>query len=307
MGVDTLTSIRVFRQVVESGSFAAAANRLDLSPAMVSKHVMQVEKRLGVRLLNRNSRTLSLTDPGKVYFERCKTILDDLEETELELSALGNAPRGTLRVTCPPWLATLRGAEMLALFRARYPEILLDVSYEDRYVDLVEEGYDLALRVTGNPESLGAGLIARPLAQIPWRVTGSRQYLKRKGIPQSPEDLTNHDCVTVAGVSSWVLHGPKGDKTEVPIPGVLRYRTSTGLVHAVAAGLGLAPLPANFLDEPAYKDVLVPVLSDYSFRETTIYLVYVSRRYVPLKLRAFMDFLLEQFPALPSVKRNTVR
>ena len=306
MVVDTLTSIKVFRQVVECGSFAAAADRLDFSPAMVSKHVMHVEKRLGVRLLNRNSRTLSLTDPGKVYFERCKTILDDLEETELELGAQGNAPRGTLRVTCPGWLGTQRGAEMLALFRGRYPEILLDVSYEDRYVDLVEDGYDLALRVTGSPESLGAGLIARPLAQIPWRVTGSRQYLKRKGTPRSPGDLANHDCLACANVSSWVLDGPDG-KSEVPVPGVMRCRTVNGLVHAVAAGIGLAPLPANFLDEPAFKDVLVPVLSEYAFRETTIYLVYVSRRYVPLKLRAFIDFLLEQFPALPSAKRNAVR
>jgi len=304
--VDTLTSIRVFRQVVESGSFASAADRLDLSPAMVSKHVMQVEKRLGVRLLNRNSRTLSLTDPGKIYFERCKTILDDLEQTELELSAQGNAPRGILRVTCPSWLATLRGAEMLATFRDRYPEILLDVSYEDRYIDLVEEGYDLALRVTDSPDSLSAGLIARPLAQVPWRVTGSRQYLKRKGIPKSPQDLASHDCIAVASSSSWVLHGPDG-KFEVPIPGVLRYRTSTGLAHAAAAGIGLAPIPANYLDEPAFKDVLVPVLTEYAFRETTIYLVYVSRRYVPLKLRAFIEFLLEYFPALPSVKRKSAR
>lgn len=148
MWMDTLTSIRVFRQVVESGTFVAAAERMDLSTAMVSKHVMHVEKRLGVRLLNRNSRTLSLTEPGRVYFERCKTILEDLEATELELGSLGTAPRGTLRITCPSWFASQRMADNLAEFRRRYPEIVVDASFEDRRVDLVEEGYDLALRVT---------------------------------------------------------------------------------------------------------------------------------------------------------------
>jgi DNA-binding transcriptional LysR family regulator len=144
--MDTLMSIKVFRRVVESGSFVAAAERMDLSAAMVSKHVMQLEKRLGVRLLNRNSRTLSLTEAGRVYFERCKTILDDLETTELELGSLGNSPRGTLRLTCPSFFAGQRLADLLAEFRRRYPEILVDVSFEDRQVDLVEEGYDVALR-----------------------------------------------------------------------------------------------------------------------------------------------------------------
>src|ERR1700722_10129684 len=159
MCVDTLTSIKVFRQVVESGSFVAAAERLDLSTAMVSKHVMQVEKRLGVRLLNRNSRTLSLTEPGKVYFERTKTILDDLEETELELGSLGTVPRGTLRVSCPSWFASQRMADMLTQFRSLYPDIIIDASFEDRIVDLVEEGYDLGMRVARGPDALGAGLI----------------------------------------------------------------------------------------------------------------------------------------------------
>jgi DNA-binding transcriptional LysR family regulator len=144
--VDTLTSIKVFRQVIESGTFVAAAERMDLSTAVVSKHVAQLEQRLGVRLLNRNSRTLSFTEPGRVYFERCKTILDDLEATELELGSRGTAPRGTLRVTCPSWFARQTLADELVEFRGRYPQILVDVSFEDRFVDLVEEGYDLALR-----------------------------------------------------------------------------------------------------------------------------------------------------------------
>ena len=130
--MDTLTGIKVFRQVVESGSFVAAAERLDVSTANVSKHVMHIEKRLGVRLLNRNSRTLSLTEPGRVYFERCKTILDDLEETELELGSLNSAPRGTLRITAPSWFAGQALGEFLADYRRRFPEIVLDWSLDDR-------------------------------------------------------------------------------------------------------------------------------------------------------------------------------
>src|ERR1700746_2787320 len=156
MRVDTLTSIRVFRQVVESGTFVAARGRMDLSTAMVSKHVMHVEKRLGVRLLNRNSRTLSLTEPGRVYFERCRTILNDLENTELELGALNSAPRGTLRISCPSWSPGQRLAEHLAEYRRRYPEVVVDVSFEDRMVDLVEEGYDVAVRATSSEQLLRA-------------------------------------------------------------------------------------------------------------------------------------------------------
>jgi len=300
-GVDTLTSIKVFRQVVESGSFAAAADRLDLSPAMVSKHVMQAEKRLGVRLLNRNSRTLSLTELGRVYFERCKTILDDLAETELELGSLGTAPRGTLRITGPSWFASQRMADLLSEFRSRYPEIVVDISFEDRVVDLVEEGYDVALRVAPDSDSLGAGLIARPVRPISFVITASREYVKRKGAPKSPEDLAGHDHVAVGNVSSWVLTGPKG-KVEVAVRGVQRYRAMAGVVNAVAAGTGLAPLPSIYFDEPEFQNVLVPVLTEYYLREATLYLVYVSRRYVPLKLRAFIDFVLEYSSRVPQVK-----
>jgi DNA-binding transcriptional LysR family regulator len=289
-GVDTLTGIKVFRQVVESGSFVAAAQRLDLSTAMVSKHVMNVEKRLGVRLLNRNSRTLSLTEPGRLYFDRCKIILDDLEQTELELGSLNTAPRGTLRLTCPSWFAGQRLADALAQFRRRYPEIVVDVSFEDRVVDIVEEGYDLALRVT--PDSLPAGLVARPVRTLSFFVGASRDYLKRHGTPKSPEDLANHDCVAIGDLDRWVISGPNG-RIEVPARAVLRYRSLVGVANAVAAGIGLAPLPGIFFEDPVFKDVLTPVLTEYPLGKPMLYLIYVSRRYVPLKIRAFIDFYLE--------------
>jgi DNA-binding transcriptional LysR family regulator len=290
--VDTLTSIKVFRQVVESGTFVAAAERMDLSTAMVSKHVAHVEKRLGVRLLNRNTRTLSLTEPGRVYFDRCKTILDDLEATELELGAFGAAPRGTLRITGPSWFDGRRVADLLAQFRRRFPEVVLDVSFEDRRVDLVEEGCDVAMRVTAHPDSLPAGLIARPVRSIQFYMGGSREYLKHKGTPKVPEDLAHHDCIAVGSADTWILKGPKG-KVEVTPQVVAHYRTISGGANAVAAGIGLGPLPAIFFEDPVFKDVLMPVMTEYPFREPTLYLVYVSRKYLPLKVRAFVDFILE--------------
>jgi len=297
MRVDTLTSIRVFRQVVESGTFVAAAERMDLSTAMVSKHVAYVEKRLGVRLLNRNSRTLSLTEPGSVYFERCKTILDDLEATELELGSLSTAPRGTVRITCPSWFAGRRLADMLAEFRLRYPEIVIDVSFEDRLVDLVEEGYDLALRVA-RESSLAPGLIARPVRPMTFFIAASREYLKHHGAPGSPEELAHHDFVAIGNMDAITLTGPEG-KVEAPLRVVLRYRSMTGVGHAVAAGIGLAPMPEIQFEEPEFKGVLTPVLTDYPVQGPTLYIVYVSRKYLPLKIRAFIDFLTEFSAKIP--------
>ncbi|MDE2447574.1 MAG: LysR family transcriptional regulator [Gammaproteobacteria bacterium] len=293
--MDTLTGIKMFLQVVESGSFVAAADRFDVSTAMVSKHVMNVEGRLGVRLLNRNSRTLSLTEPGRVYFERCKSILNDLEETELELGSLGATARGTLRITCPSWFAGQCLADVLARYRERYPQVVVDVSFEDRVTDLIEEGYDLALRVSPDPRLLPAGLIARPVKSMSFFVGASREYLKRHGTPKSPEDLAERDCIAVGLQSSWVLRGPNG-KIEVPARIVARYRSMAGVAHAVAAGIGMAALPRIYFEDPLFERELVPVLTDRPIAQATLYLVYVSRRNVPLKIRSFIDFFLEHVP-----------
>lgn len=288
--MDTLASIRVFRQVVDSGSFVAAADRLDMSTAMVSKHVKHIEKRVGVRLLNRNSRTLSLTEPGRVYYERCRTILDDLEQTELELGSLTGAARGTLRITAPSWFAGQALADFLAAYRKKYPEIVIDLSLEDRFVDIVEEGFDLALRITS--QNLAAGLIARPIRTVGFFVAGSRDYLKRNGTPRSPEDLGNHDCVGVGHFDTWQFSGRKGD-LEVKPRIVLRYRGTSGLANAAAAGIGLAPVPEFAFEEPLLRDVLVSVLPEYPLRRLPLYAVYVSRKYVPLKIRSFIDHLAD--------------
>ena len=299
--MDTLTSIKVFRKVIEAGSFVGAAERLDLSAAMVSKHVMHVERRLGVRLLYRNSRTLSLTEPGRVYFERCKTILDDLEATEVQLGSMSAQPRGTLRISCPSWFSGHWPSDLLARFRRRYPEIVIDVSFDDGSLDLVEEGYDLALRVSASSNALPAGIVARGLRSIPHHIVASRDYLKRCGTPTSLDDLANHDCVAVGGIEAWVIEAATG-RVEVPLRVALRYRSTAGVAHAVAAGIGVAVLPGFYLEDPAYKGVLVPLLPNIQLPSPTLYVLYASRAYVPLKTRAFIDFLLEELATLHPLK-----
>jgi DNA-binding transcriptional LysR family regulator len=304
--MDTLTSMKVFRQIVESGSFVAAAEHFNFSTANVSKHVMNLEKRLGVRLLNRSSRALSLTEPGRVYFERSKTIVDEVETAELELGSLSTTPRGTLRITCPSWFATQRIANTLALYRQTYPDVVVDVSFEDRIVDLIQEGYDLALRVTPHRESLPADQVARPVRQIVFYVGASREYIERNGSPKSLQDLGSHDLVAVGDLSSWVFESADG-KREVPARAVIRYRSMAGVAHAVAAGMGIARLPAHLFKDPQFKDVLTPVLTDQPVWQTTLYIVYASRKFVPLKIRTFADFLLLELARREETRRRCAR
>lgn len=290
--MDTLTSIKVFRHVVESGSFVGAAERLDLSSAMVSKHVMNIERRLGARLLNRNSRTLSLTEPGSMYYERCKGILDHLEATEAELQFFACSPRGTLRVACPSWFGGRFLAAALIEFRRRYPEIVVDVSFDDGEANIVEQGYDLVLRVPPDTNSLPGDLIARPIRRITHCVAASREYLRSHDVPKHPSELAAHDCVASGGMDSWILLGPDGAIT-IPARVVARYRSIAGLASAVAAGLGLAALPVTFFEDPLFRDVLVPVMPEFPGQPATMYALYVRGNGVPPKIRAFIDFALE--------------
>jgi len=292
--MDTLTSIRVFRQVVESGSFAGAADRLDLSNAMVSRHVSSEEKRLGVRLLNRNSRNLSLTEPGRLYFDRCKGILEDLEQTELELGSFSSAPRGTLRIACCDgcfpggWLASV-----LAEYRRRWPEVMLDVTFEDRAVDLVQEGHDLAFRLEGH-DPLPPGLVACRVRPVSFTLAAARKYVERNGMPRSLEDLARHDFLMLGCQESLPLM--PGQATAVPLRIVLRCRALAGVASAVSAGIGIAPMPTALFNELSQTQELISVLPSSPLRDSTLYLVYGSRKYLPPKVRAFIDLVAQSRP-----------
>ena len=192
-------------------------------------------------------------------------------------------------------------ADLLADYRSHYPEVVVDMSFEDRVVDLVEEGYDLALRVARSPDRLSPGLIARPVRPAVFHIAASHEYVKRKGIPQSLKDLDNHDFVAPGGQNTLTFAGPQGSLV-VPMRVVLRYRSIGGVANAVAAGIGLGPVPALLFDDPVFKNVLIPVLAEHTFGDFTMYFVYVSRKYVPLKIRTFVDFFVEYVSRFPRRK-----
>jgi len=281
-----------------------AAERLEMSTAMVSKHVMHVERRLGVRLLNRNSRSLSLTEPGRVYFERCKSFLEELQATELELGAFGSVPRGTLRLSAPSSAAGQWLPDLLAEYHRRYPQVLVDLSFEDRFVNLVDEGYDLALRITSSRDSLPAGLVARPLRPVMFYLAASRDYVKRRGAPMSPEDLAEHDWVAVGDLLNGLPAAVGKEKLDAPSRVVVRYHSMDGVANAIAAGIGIGPVPAGLFDDPLFRQVLTPILPDYPLQEAMLYAVYPSRKFVAPKLRTFIDFIVGFIGAAPHPKAH---
>ncbi len=200
--------------------------------------------------------------------------------------------------------ATSQGwlAELLAEYRRRYPEVLLDLSFEDRFVNLVDEGYDLALRMAVSPDALPAGVVARPLLQTVFQLAASHDYLKRRGVPKFPEDLAQHEFIAVGDMLNC-LPRPAGTGKGV----VLRYRSIDGVADAVAAGIGIAPVPAVLFEDPAFREVLTPVLPDYPLRQATLYVVYASRRFLPPKLRTFVDFIVEFFSSASETKPRLFR
>ncbi len=293
--MDRLQSMQVFRQVAELRSFVKAAEKLGLSTAMVSKHVRRLEEQLGVRLLQRTSRRVSLTPEGQLYLERLGDLLNELEALEAVLSRAAVQPRGLLRIAAPVWLHQRSFGEALAAYRLRYPEVLIDLQLSDRLQDLVEESLDLALRVTSSPHE---SLIARKLTPMPFRVVASPDYLAKWGRPTSPEQLakliTEQGMIVNTSVRGWQHLPIKGLNLEVTP--VLQTNSTNLVAQAAAAGMGLALLPEVLIAEAPLNTALERVLPDLSLpAELSLYAVYTSRRQQSPKVRSFIDFLVEWY------------
>lgn len=296
--MDTLTRMRVLRRVVERGSFSAAAADLELSNSAVSKHIRQLEAYLGARLLNRTTRRLSLTEAGRAYYERCVRLLDDVDEAELAVRQLNVAPRGRLKINAPMSFGILHLAPALPEFSARYPEVEVDVVLNDRFVDLIEEGFDVALRIiTDLPDST---LVGRRLASIRRVVCAAPAYLERHGVPTTPEDLKDHQCLIYSFTDDhWRFDGPAGAQV-VKVAGKYRINNSIALREALLAGMGIALIPTFLVGPLIGAGALVSLLDEhYTVEPHGLYAVYPQNRYLLPKLRAFVNFMSERFGDLP--------
>ncbi|MDM0011943.1 LysR family transcriptional regulator [Variovorax sp. J22P168] len=294
--MDRLTSLRVFREVVESGSFVAAAERLGISAPMVSKHVAQLEKSLGARLLHRSSRHLSLTEAGQAWHEQSRRALDLLDAAESAIGQTHDTPRGQLKVSAPVWCATPRFAAVLAGYRERCPEVVVDMHLENRKVDLAADGYDLALRATQEPSP---ALIARPLCKLQFHLVAAPACIARAGMPALPADLARLDAIVPSYVSieGLALRGSNGRQAALKLQPVMRSDDTNLTLHAVRAGIGMSFLPEWLVDEDLASGRLLRLVPDYAAPPVTLFAVYTSRHYMAPKLRSFIDFLGERLRA----------
>jgi DNA-binding transcriptional LysR family regulator len=293
--MDRLQAMRVFAQVVESGSFSAAASRLGLSATATSRHVADLETHLQTRLLNRTTRRVSVTESGRAFHERCVQLLCDLEEAEQEAARAAVVPRGTIKLTTAVNFGVRHVAPAIADFLAAHPEVRFDVSLSDRIVDLVEEGFDLGIRI-GAPGS--DNIVARKLAQTRLVPCASPAYLAARGAPASPGDLERHNCFTyeyLAPKNLWRFRDPAGREYPVRVNGNLHSNNGDLLAEAAARGAGIVLEPAFIVGPDVRAGRLVPLLQDYTPAPLPIYAVYPSRKHLSAKVRRFVDFLVERF------------
>lgn len=294
--MDQLSALGAFCRVVEAGSFSAAAAELNVSHSVMSKQVRHLETLLGAQLLNRTTRKLALTEAGQNYYDRARRILDDLHDADLAVTQHHTTPRGTLRINAPMAFGTLDVAWWLARFIARYPELKIDLVCNDRYVDLIEEGFDVALRLARDlPDS---SLMAKKLCSSASLLVASPAYLEQRGTPATPQDLVHHNCLTYTLVpkpNEWMFTMPDGASTSVTVRGNFQANTGVALRAAALGGVGIAATASFIVHEDLARGALVQVLADYVSRPRDLFAVYPHNRHLSPKVRAFIDFATEVY------------
>ena len=287
----SLAGLPVFAQVVESGGFTAASTVLGLTPSAVSRQVSQLEDRLGARLLNRTTRRISLTEIGAAYYERARAALDALAEAEQAVVDLSAAPSGVLKISMPSIFGNIHVAPILPAFAARFPEITLDVSINDRFVDLVEEGLDVAIRVA---ELRDSSLVARRIAPFRRLVCASPDYVQRHGQPDSPAELKDHNCLVLTSYQPrghWQFGAGKTLRS-LRVSGSIESNSADVLREAARAGVGLVQLPSYVLSQDIKSGALLPLLTGHEADNRDVFAVYPASRHLSPKVRAFVDYLV---------------
>jgi len=293
--MDRFLAMRVFTQVVESSSFARAAERLGLSTSAVSRHVAELEEHLQNRLLNRTTRRMTLTEIGQAFYERSVQLLHDLEEAEGEAAKSAATPRGTLKVSTSVNFGVRHTAPAIAAFLKRYPEVKCDISLSDRVIDLIEEGVDVAIRIGSEGSET---LVVRRLGETLVVPCASPEYLALHGAPRTPEELSAHNCLTyeyVAPRNQWRFRDAEGRERVARVSGNLHSNNGDLLAEAAAQGAGIVYQPTFIVGEAVRAGRLVPLLQDFQALPMPIYAVYSSRKHLSAKVRLFVDFLVERF------------
>lgn len=297
--MDRLECDRMFLAVMEAGSFTGAAEKLGTSSGQASKLLSRLEGELGVRLLNRTTRSVSPTEAGRAYYDRLKPLVDELETLDLDIRNISQSPRGRLRLTAPLTFGTLEMAPALNEFAARYPDIELDVTFTDRVVNVVDEGFDLAIRV-GRPGD--SSLIIRKLCAVRIVVVAAPAYLEMHGAPEAPSDLEHHACIIDTNFrepNRWPFRTPHGDAEMVNVSGRIRYSNAEACLQAATLALGLACVPAFVAGDALRSGRVTRLLSSFETEPYDVHVLYPHNRHLAAKVRLLVDFLVERYRQTP--------
>jgi DNA-binding transcriptional LysR family regulator len=297
--MDRFEDMQTFVAVVEAGSFTSAADRLDTAKSAVSRRISSLEERLGVQLLRRTTRQLNLTNSGRSFYEHSARILADLEEAESAVAQEHGELRGSLRVALPLSFGLRHMSKPIAEFSRLHPRVEFDLDLNDRRVDLVEEGADLALRIGNLSDS---SLIARRLFEARTVVCGSKAYFDKHGVPKTPEELRDHHCLVYGNLQDpgkWVCRDTAGDTHKVNVNMAMSASSGDFLCEAAIEGLGIAMQPTFIAGEAISRGDLVPILSDYQWPVTPAWAAYPPTRHLSFRVRQFIDYLADYFSGTP--------
>jgi DNA-binding transcriptional LysR family regulator len=292
------SELEIFVSVVDAGSFTAAAKDLGVSKSHVSKQISALEDRLGSQLLHRTTRSLSLTDAGQAFYDRGAAVLEQLQEAERAVMQLQTSPRGRLKVSVPMTFGVRFVSPIVAEFLSDYPEITVELDLSDRKVDLVDEGFDLAIRIG---ELQDSSLMVRKLAPVTRYACASPTYLAEHGTPRRPSDLADHQCLEYAygRLNTWQFVSPDGAEQYVQVDGRLRANNGEVLVDACVAGHGIALVPDFMLKDHLEDGRLVRVLDEWTEWRAGVYALYPHNRHLSAKVRHFVDYLVERLSPVP--------
>lgn len=302
--MDKFEDIQAFVTVVDAGSFTAAAERLNSAKSAVSRRVSGLEERLGVQLLRRTTRVLNLTESGRSFYERSKRILADLAEAEAGVQHQHGELSGVLRFALPLSFGVRHMSKPIAAFSKQHPKVEFDLDLNDRRIDLLEENFDLALRIGHLQDS---SLIARRLFDVRTVVAASPHYLNAHGTPQSPDDLGQHRCLVYSNLADpdkWAYESADGKRRKVKLKSAMRSSSGDFLSNAAALGMGIILQPMFIAAQSIRAGSLVPILTDFQWPVTPAYIVYPPARHLSFRVRAFIDFLSERFSGVPQWERD---